>query len=706
MSRQEESRYCARKGALPVLHDWVALGRFQSVQKNQRTQELRQATIEIGENQAPKSKQQMKNRGINMIKKALSLLAIVVCLLSVSQTAYAKESIQDISGSVYEFSAKDNYIFSGSSASATEQDKLGDFSISGDMEDAGEKDGFKQYTVDSGNLTLSYKFNSSILDAADTDWHLIEDKTKKVDSFSLDKNISKGAVIVQSSKDGENWITDYQLCDAFKTTDSIGDSIYTTKDVQLENGCFYRVIVVYKMQVKTGEKKIAFVTTDVTEEKRVAEVYSFYAVSEKNDGSTVSAADEPRKEIASSPVKTEKDKGFSGEKTIDKDDPHFGWKLGTFVINGYTREATYGDNTYYLKNVGDKVILWFTLNQDINKLNGNSNYSIAEDVKAYDRTFGVPETNFGHGTLIISYTDYQGKTYDPIIYTDFLAANATTGADTRVQLFEEGDYDVVLDYEIKNTPRKVGSIAVIPEYTDYKIAFSFSIRNGNCMVYPFDLKSGNELSDKAITENGFKLDEAKSRYLDVNVAKAVIKVNEDGLLAEDIRFNRPAKDNESYSDEGIYTFTVKNRYTDADTKKTIYVGNNKYYAALAKNRTTVDALNEKIAAGYTIESDGTLVEPVIETSSEAVPEPEPTIEENEPSEKSSEVSTAENVENSDAEQNESVEASDEKGTEELTDDAQTKSNSASLPFVVLGIVVAGGVIGFAIKNKRKKGETK
>lgn len=219
-------------------HVWDEPGRFQSVQKNQRTQELRQETIEIGENQAPKSKQQMKNRGINMIKKALSLLAIVVCLTSTSQTVYAKESTQDIPGSVYEFSAKDNYIFFGSSASATEQDALGDFSISGDMEDAGEKDGFKRYTVDSGNLILSYKFNSSILDAADTDWHLIEDKTKKVDSFSLDRNISKGAIIVQSSKDGESWFTDYQLCDAFKTADSIGDSIYTTKDVQLENGYF------------------------------------------------------------------------------------------------------------------------------------------------------------------------------------------------------------------------------------------------------------------------------------------------------------------------------------------------------------------------------------------------------------------------------------------------------------------------------------
>ena len=646
-------------------------------------------------------------RGDNMIKKIFSLLTIMVCLISAPQVAYAKESTQDVSGSVYEFSKKDAYTFSGASdsASATEQNTIGELSVSGDMEEAGEKDGFKQYTVDSGNLTLSYKFDASILDTADTDWHLTEDKSKKVDSFVLDKNISKGAIIVQSSKDGESWITDYQMSDAFKTADAISDSIYTTKDVQLENGCYYRVIVVYKMEIKTDEKKIAFVTTDTTEEKRVAEVYSFYAVSEKNAGSTMSAADEPRKEIASSPIKTDKDKGFSGEKAIDKDDPHFGWKLGTFVINGYTRETTYEGNTYYLKNVGDKVTLWFTLNQDINKLNGNSNYSIAEDTKAYDQAFGVPETNFGHGALIISYTDYQGKTHDPVIYTDFLAANATTGADTRVQLFEEGDYEVVLDYEIKNTPRKVGSIEVIPEYTDYKIAFSFSIRNGNCMVYPFDLESGNELSDTAITENGFKLDMAKSRYLTIDVTRTALKVGDDGILSGDVRFNRPAKDNESYSDEGIYTFKVSNLYTGSSTEKTVYVGSNKYYTALAKNKLTIDSLNEKIAAGYTIESDGTLTEPIAETepASEAETEPETTVNEIALPTVSAETSTEENAVDSESETAESSEAAPDDESEKSADTEQTKTGSSSLLFVVLGIVVASGGAAFAMKNKKKGG---
>ena len=61
----------------------------------------------------------------------------------------------------------------------------------------------------------------------------------------------------------------------------------------------------------------------------------------------------------------------------------------------------------------------------------------------------MPKTNFKHGTLIIRFTDFQGNKSDPIIYTDFLAANARTGADTRVQFFEEGDYEVALDYEIK-----------------------------------------------------------------------------------------------------------------------------------------------------------------------------------------------------------------------------------------------------------------
>ena len=106
--------------------------------------------------------------------------------------------------------------------------------------------------------------------------------------------------------------------------------------------------------------------------------------------------------------------------------------------------------------------------------------------------------------------------HEPEIYTNYLEANATTSADTIVRLFEEGDYEVALDYKVKNVPRKVAEIEVVPEYSDYRISFAFSVRNGNCMVYPFDVKTGRELTDEAITPNGFKLDMAKSKYLTID----------------------------------------------------------------------------------------------------------------------------------------------------------------------------------------------
>ena len=100
--------------------------------------------------------------------------------------------------------------------------------------------------------------------------------------------------------------------------------------------------------------------------------------------------------------------------------------------------------------------------------------SIAEDKNAYDKYFEVSKTNFKHGALIIRYTDWENVKHEPIIYTDYLAANAKTGADTRVYLFEEGDYEVALDYSIKDNPRQVKGVSVVPTYTDYKILFKYN----------------------------------------------------------------------------------------------------------------------------------------------------------------------------------------------------------------------------------------
>ncbi|MDR3209952.1 MAG: hypothetical protein LBT36_04935 [Oscillospiraceae bacterium] len=203
-------------------------------------------------------------------------------------------------------------------------------------------------------------------------------------------------------------------------------------------------------------------------------------------------------------VNTGKDNGYSESNPLDIKDPHYNWKLGRFFVSGYTRVTEDADhNPVIIKTLGDKVTLWFNLEQDIDILNGNDKLTISEDKNGYDKYFQTAKTGFGCGTLIIRHTDWQNKPNDPTIYTDYLTA-LTAGADTQVELFEEGDYEVALDYEIRKN-----NVPFPDSYTNYRIFFKFSVRNGNCMVYPFDVATKGELTNSSITEKGFYLDLAK-----------------------------------------------------------------------------------------------------------------------------------------------------------------------------------------------------
>lgn len=55
-------------------------------------------------------------------------------------------------------------------------------------------------------IQLHYSYDQAKLNTTEAEWHLIEDKTKKVDSISLEDNILSGTVIIQTSRDGVNWI--------------------------------------------------------------------------------------------------------------------------------------------------------------------------------------------------------------------------------------------------------------------------------------------------------------------------------------------------------------------------------------------------------------------------------------------------------------------------------------------------------------------
>ena len=188
---------------------------------------------------------------------------------------------------------------------------------------------------------------------------------------------------------------------------------------------------------------------------------------------------------------------------------------------------------------------------------------------------------------------------------------AFPGADTNIQLFEEGDYEVHLDYAIND---KKG----LDSKTYYRTSFSFKIRNGNCMVYVFDSQTGAELANGFIAPNGFRIDTAKSEYPKLTITKTIINDTENGLV-EDTRFNMPTNDGSVYTDEGIYTVKAFNRYDEklGSTEKTVYVGNNPKIAAYAKTqnesdenkRLSIEQFNDLINDGYTVAANYTLTAP-------------------------------------------------------------------------------------------------
>ena len=620
-------------------------------------------------------------------------------------------------GYLYSFSKDSEYEISTSGGSKINgNNTIGVFSVEGEFNDITAGNGKPSYDITDGTVSMFYSFDKSVLNRPDTEWHLYEDGKKTVDGISLSEKINNGVIIVQSSFDGNKWTTDDVKCNAFTKDNDFSKAIYETKEFQQINGCFFRVIVAYEMEItKSTTTYVGFIPVDDKDYKKVAEVYEFYIVdTAEQAASTVDISS--RKMNLGGKVNTGKDNGYSGDEGIGNKDPHLGWDIGKFYVNGYTgdmKDPENPNNTVFLKNVGDKVTLWFDLTQDIDKLNGNEKLNIHEDTNGYDKKFDVSQTNFKRGTLLIRFLDRERKPQRTIIYTDFLSACSTTSADTRVILFEEGDYEVALDYEICKHD-------LVDSYTNYQIYFTFSIRNSNCMVYPFDVVTGAELTDKAITSNGFRLDLANSKYLDLHVKRTVLQ-NGAGGRTEDVRFNRAAKDGEEFKDDGIYTITVKNIYTGIETIKTIYVGTDQFLKALSTTGLSVKEIESRLDAGATIASNGKLLDPTPTPtpSPTATPTLKPTIMEEsvvtevgaemegrETDASTSTVAPTPTTEPS-ATPVPTIEENAEATTEVLAEqdndelrDSENRKGKSNTGFVIFGIVAAGAII-FLINRKSK-----
>ncbi len=612
----------------------------------------------------------MMQRIINCITATATF--VFMLFSTMSMTSYAVTGSTEVVGKVYEFGEKSEYRYSEAESftSTLTTDTYGTLKLDGNIIDSTEKDGIPVYEVEEGILDIVYAYDDTLLNADIDSWHLYEDGTDKIDGKKLGADVQKGAILVYTSMDRINWTKAVSITNAFSKTPTSSESLYTSKDVELINGCYYKVVVAYGTRIRAENSNFLFIDTDKFDYKKYAEVYEFYAFTDSGE----EVIDYAQTYNIGSKVRCKEFDGYFGQETIEKDDPHYGWDLGNFFVSGYTDKRVEDDKeVVFLKNVGDKVTLWFNLSQDITKLNGNDDISITADPEGFDKYFETPRTDFGKGTLIVRYTDYNNNKSEPQIYTNYLKANASFGADTKVQLFEEGDYEVALDYEVKKDE-------FIDSEGHYRIFFKFSVRNGNCMVYPFDLVTGNELNNSSMTENGFRLDLAKSRYLQVNIKREVMKESADGLV-EDTRFNGPAKDGAEYTDEGIYTITVSNQYTNQFTVKKIYVGTNNIMRAYMTTGLSIPEINNLVADGATINADGTIH--LAEKETIPVETETPT---------------------------EALEVTEPKLTEETTDvmaDVQipTKKNgppSYAIPTLIV-IVVIAGTVALIILAKKKQG---
>ena len=169
-------------------------------------------------------------------------------------------------------------------------------------------------------------------------------------------------------------------------------------------------------------------------------------------------------------IKTQHDNGFIHVESINPDDPHYGWGLGRFFLQGYSDTVTEKDgNPVFLIKGGNQIFLKFMLEQNIDQLNGRSDLRINEDSNGRDDSFGINGTSFGRGGLIIEKTDKNGQIQTET-YANYLTAVSSENVSAQIGPLTEGNYRVALDYELQSGP-------VLPGYNDYKITFSFSIQN-------------------------------------------------------------------------------------------------------------------------------------------------------------------------------------------------------------------------------------
>ena len=133
---------------------------------------------------------------------------------------------------------------------------------------------------------------------------------------------------------------------------------------------------------------------------------------------------------------------------------------------------------------------------------------------------------------------------------------------TSVEINEEGKYNIALDYLIKDN-------GFLGKTNGYRISFSFEVKNGDGIAFLRNADTLSELQNYSISENGFKVDLAKSHSVKVHVTRKDISISGTAL---DVREDKPASDGESFTKPGYYIVDMTNTETGKTVTKNLFVG--------------------------------------------------------------------------------------------------------------------------------------
>ena len=228
-------------------------------------------------------------KSINNKTLILCLIILLVFSLLVIPKAKAEELRFEVSARRYQSPLNEGYALNSAysiSSFCYGKSSAGRFFISGNATRQNTINGYDAYSVN-GNLTIGYDYDGSLQSKEKEQWHITSDSNKSIDGYSLTSKIQDGALLVLKSTNGKSWgfatdpITNY-----FSAKSLDRSRVYSVSDEELKQGTYYRIILAYKIERKTGEEPVvAFIpwpTQDVYEYNYCIEVYEFFAYLGKN----------------------------------------------------------------------------------------------------------------------------------------------------------------------------------------------------------------------------------------------------------------------------------------------------------------------------------------------------------------------------------------------------------------------------------------